>query len=289
MDLRRIAIRARWILTIAALGAAAGCAGLLGLEEVTESSGADDGGGIDGASPDDGSTTTDGPQPDGATDGGKDAPADAPKDGDADVFVDAGCGATIATDFTNVALPAQVSTVTDGTGTVTFDNMGVGGSRAAHVLLPSGGVNAELVVNISALANDGAKKCAVSCSVDVRLLQRGGVAQVKLLTMEATAASTTWASLIHSDTFTYFGRSPTGAEAPDLGATGNGAFTRLEIDVTNGAAAPFSAKGTVGATPNAKTLSFFPASARIGLAKVDVASTVVVEAIFDNLVCKSHN
>jgi hypothetical protein len=287
-SIRRIASRARWIIAIVALGAAAGCAGILGLDEVSESSGPGDDGGIDGTTPDDGSTSTDGPQPEGSTDAGTDAPNDAPADRDADTGVDAGCNQTIATDFTNVALPPQVTMVTDGIATITFDNMGVGNSRAAHVLLPITGVSAELVVNISSLANDGAKKCAVSCSIDVRILQRGGVSQVKLLTMEQTAAASTYAALVHSDMFTYFGRSPTPAENPDLGATGNGVFTTLTIDVS-GNAAPFSGKANVGAATNTKQLTFFPASARIGLAKVDVGATVIVEAIFDNLVCKSHN
>lgn len=290
MSARRIAVRARWILAISALGAAAGCAGILGLDEVTESNGSGNEGGID--APDDGTTTTDGPQPEGSTDGGTDAPKDAPADVDADTSkVDAGCTGTIATDFTNVALPAQVTTVTDGIATIVFDNTGVGNSRAAHVLLPLTGVSAELVVNISSLATDGAKKCAVSCSIDVKILQRGGVTQVKLLTMEQATASSTFASLVHSDMFTYFGRSPSPAEAPDLGPTGNGAFTTLTIDVS-GNAAPFSGKANVAAATNTKSLTnftLFPASARIGLAKVDVAASVIVEAVFDNLVCKAHN
>jgi len=283
--------RASWLFAIVTLGAAAGCAGILGLDEVTESNGPGDeaGTGPDGTTPaPDGSTLTDGSKPDtSTTDGGTDAPTDARRDGDAEAGpVDAGCTGTIATDFANVVLPAQITQVTDGIATITFDNMGVGGTRAAHITAPMGAKSAELVINISSLQTDGAKQCAVACSVDVQLLQRGGNAEVKLLVMEQTLASANFAALIHSNTFTYFSRAGMGLEAPDLGTTGNGAFSTLAIDVT-GNAAPFSGKGSLGATSSTKQLTFDPQSARVGIVKLD--TDPAVEAIFDNLSCKAHN
>lgn len=287
MSLRR---RAPWLFAIVALGTAAGCASILGLDEVTESNGPADEAGTtpDGTIPEDGSVPTDGSRPDtSTTDGGTDAPNDARRDGDADAtVVDAGCTGTIATDFANVVLPAQITQVTDGIATIAFDNMGVGGTRAAHMTAPVGAKSAELVINISSLQTDGAKQCAVTCSVDVQLLQRGGNAEVKLLVMESTLSAATFAALIHSNTFTYFARSGMGLEAPDLGTTGNAVFSTLSIDVS-GNAAPFSGKGAVGATSSTKQLTFDPQSARVGIVKLD--TDPLVEAIFDNLSCKAHN
>lgn len=286
----RISRRAPALVAVVSLLLAGGCASLLGLDEVTESNGPGEEAGTETDATADVSSDTAKPDTsttDSGTDAPNDAPKDAPRDVDADTKpVDAGCGATIATDFGAVALPPQITTSTDGVSTIVFDNMGVGGSRAAHLTVPVGAKAAEILVNIASLQTDGALQCAVTCSVDVRLIQRGVNAEVRLLTMEQSAGAPNFVSLIHSNTFTYFSRSGMGVEAPDLGTTGNGVFTTLSIDVS-GNAAPFTGKGSVGATTNTKPIAFDPTSARVGIAKVD--TDPVVEAIFDNLVCRSHN
>ncbi|MBS2015362.1 MAG: hypothetical protein JST00_20915 [Deltaproteobacteria bacterium] len=290
MRLLRFSRRAPALVAVVSLLLAGGCASLLGLDEVTESNGPGEEAGTETDATTD--VASDGPKPDGTTtDGGTDAradaPTDAPRDVDADARpVDAGCGATIGTDFGAAALPPQITTSSDGASTIVFDNMGVGGSRAAHLTVPMGSKTAELLVNIASLQTDGALQCAVTCSVDVRLLQRGVNAEVRLLTLEQSAGAPNFVSLVHSNTSTYFSRSGMALEAPDLGTTGNGAFTTLSIDVS-GNAAPFTGKGSVGATTNTKALTFDPTSARVGITKVD--TDPVVEAIFDNLVCRSHN
>jgi hypothetical protein len=259
---------------------AAGCAGLLGLDEVTESSRGEEG----GSPTDTGMGAIDGDGDASSSDGdasaGTDASSDAPFDAPVDVF-DAGCGAIITTDFTAVALPPQANQYIDGTGsTLTFDTAGVGGSRAMHVTVPVGGTGAGLNLNVQALALDGAQSCAITCGVDVKLVKRGGAATE--LVVQGTALS---ANISHSSTFTYFSRTEAAPEAPDLGSLPLGAFAHLEIDVS-GTAAPFAAKGALGASTSAKALMFFPVSARFGIEKI--AADPEVEAIIDNVVCRSR-
>ncbi len=273
------------------MAAGAGCAGILGLDEVTESGSSSGGeGGPDGTTPgldgsDDG--TVDGSKPDAP----KDAPTDTKVDGDAGtdvVTVDSGCNQKIATDFNNAAagLPPQVTQFVDGTGsTIIYENIGVGGSRAMHVTVPVGSTTAGLTINISSLANDGAKACAITCSVDVKILTRGGSVENRDLVVQESAGAGPFAVIAHSGLFSYFSHGGAGLEAPDLGTIGNGLFTSISIDVS-GTVAPYTGRGAVGANTSQKTLTFFPASAIVGLSKA--SADPAIEAAFDNVLCKAH-
>lgn len=266
-----------------------GCAGILGLDEVTAVDPNADGAGGDG-------TTNEGsiPEDDAATDARFDARADArdarsdATDAPADVF-DAGCNQVIQTDFTSVMLPPQATETKDVLGsTIAYDTLGVGGTRAMHITTPLGGTNAGLTVNIASLRNDGAKQCSLSCSVDVKLVQRGGAAAqtYEMVMVQALGAVSTTANISHSNNSTYLSIG-VGPDAPDLGALSPAVnFTRIVLDVS-GAATPFTVKGTVGVTSNTKaTLTLFPDTVRVGLEKV--ITDVDVEAVFDNLVCRSR-
>jgi hypothetical protein len=253
-----------------------GCASLLGLDEVTEKAGdagpADSfsGGGSDG----------------GADSSGGDAGSDAqPGDaGDASPAFDAGCGRVIGTDFNSPALSSELTVTVDGTGTVTFENSGVGGTRAMHATIPTTtGLVAGIDVDVHTLVADGAKSCGVICGADLKLLQRGGPsALTHIVTMQGAGAGND-AHISHSNTFSYFSKG-TGPDAPDLGPISSLVFTHVEIQMVG---APPSVVGTgmVGTVGNTKTLPFLPSKARIGLERIN--GDPAVEAIIDNLFCRS--
>lgn len=278
-------------LAIAALATCAvfGCASILGLDEVTEVDPNDEGG-------TDANTTNDAEVVDGAVvdvnirDGGadaRDARPDAMTDGGVDAS-DAGCRQVIQTNFTAVALPPQAVESKDALGsTIVYDMTGAGATRGMHVTVPLGATNAGLTVNIASLRNDGAKVCAVTCGVDVTLVQRGAPAgqSYEMIMVQGLGTLAASANISHSNNASYFSIG-LGPDAPDLGTLSPAAaFTRISIDVT-GAAAPFTTTGAVGAASNAKALTVFPDTVRIGLEKI--ATDVAVEAVFDNLDCRSR-
>jgi len=264
-----------------------GCAGILGLDEVSEidpngEGGSDANTSTETSTADDASS--DGSKLDGAADA-RDARADAASDGGVDAS-DAGCGQIIQTDFTSATLPTQAVETKDVLSTIAYDMMGVGGTRAMHVTVPPGGTSAGLTVNIASLRNDGIKTCAVICGVDIKLVERGAPAgQIYEMIMVEGAGSRNSVNISHSNNASYFSV-VAGSFKNNLGTLSlAGAFTRASIAVT-GAAVLFDGTGTVGAVSNTKTLTFFPDSVRIGLEKI--AIDVAVEAVFDNLVCRSR-
>lgn len=218
------------------------------------------------------------PPPDARADADADTGiADAPMD-----VVDAGCGAVIATDFSSAVLPPQAMELKDVGSTLVYDMTGVGGTRAMHLTVPDGNTTAGLLINLQALGRDGAQACAVSCAFDIKLLRRGTAAVE--LTMQGGVGAPS-ANVSHNSTFTYFSRSGNLVEAPDLGPLGNGGFTRVKMDVSPGTL-PVTGRVTVGGATDTKDLAFFPEVARIGIEKI--AASLVVEAIIDNVVCRSR-
>jgi hypothetical protein len=281
----------------AAACAAIGCASLLGLDEVFEADPSADTGPGGEAAIDTGGGGDGNPNVESGTDAlvdarvdadaGKDADADADADGAIDAPVDAfdaGCKQTISIDFSAAALPAQATEFKDALGsTIVYDNTGVGNTKAMHVTMAAAGTNAGLTINLAQLANDGVKACAVTCGFEVKLLQRGAAAQETLELKLQNAAA--FATIGHSNTFTYFTVGAGGFAAPDLGTLSPAAaFTPVSVDVA--AANPFNGTALVGAVSNVKALNFYPTSARIGLEKVSGAN--VVEAVFDNILCRSR-
>lgn len=170
-----------------------------------------------------------------------------------------------------------------------FDKNGFGGSSAMHVVVaPNTGTYGLLQFNIDKLVSDGkpdaVTRCAVTCSVDVKILQRGKAStNTRILTL--LTPGTEIPNITHSSTFSYFSRSAT-PEAPDLGAIGNGAFSHLQIDV-DPSMTGITGSALVDAKGDTKTLAQMVYAVEIGLHK-SAADDQPLDAVFDNVLCKAR-